>query len=332
MTARIDGGAPAVSVVVPLHDEEGNVGPLYEAVRGALGPGPSWELLLVDDGSVDATAARARSVALEDSRVRLVRLARNFGQTAAMQAGFDRARGRVVVSMDGDLQNDPQDIPVLVARLEEGFDLVAGYRVDRKDRVVSRRIPSWLANRLIRWMTGVRIRDNGCSLKAYRRELLERVRLYSDMHRFIPAVSAGVAGARVTEVPVRHHARRHGRSKYGPSRVGKVLVDIVTITMIRSFRDRPLRLFGAAAFAAAFVGVLFLGASAVAMLWFQPAKADALVLPGAGILWFGLSLYLLMVGLIGEAIVRRHGRPTAETLPIAQEWPRPIGPAEESWS
>jgi glycosyltransferase involved in cell wall biosynthesis len=315
----------ALSVVVPLYNEEANVRPLYAAVRSALGEGDDWELLLVDDGSVDGTVAAGRRVAQEDGRVRLVRLARNYGQTAAMQAGFDLARGRVVVSMDGDLQNDARDIPRLVSRLEEGYDLVVGYRVRRKDALLTRRVPSWAANRLIRWVTGVDIRDNGCSLKAFRRDLLDQVRLYSDMHRFIPAVAAGTAGARITQIPVRHHPRRFGESKYGPSRIAKVSTDILTIMMIRSFREAPLRLFGYAALAATGVGVLFLAAAA-AMLWFQPVKAEAVVLPGAALLCLGLALYLLMLGLIAEFLVRR--RRGGPSQPLVREWSDHPGPSE----
>jgi glycosyltransferase involved in cell wall biosynthesis len=309
-----------LSVVVPLYNEEGNVVPLYRAIRSALADRMRWELLLVDDGSRDGTAGIARDLSRDDPRIRLIRLARNFGQTSAMQAGFDEARGGVVVSMDGDLQNDPRDIPMLVERLGEGYDLVAGYRVRRQDRLLSRRLPSWVANRLIRRITGVDIRDNGCSLKAYRRELLQQVRLYSDMHRFIPAVAAGTAGARITEVPVRHHPRRHGRSKYGASRIGKVLADILTIKMIRSFKDQPLRLFGLGALLSALVSVAFFLAAGAAMLWFQPDKARALVFPAAGILWVGVSLYLLMLGLIGESLVRRRRQAGSSKLPLAREW------------
>jgi glycosyltransferase involved in cell wall biosynthesis len=312
-----------LSIVVPLFNEEANVLPLCEAVRTALGTTTRWELLLVDDGSRDRTPELARTAAAEDDRVRLIRLARNFGQTAAMQAGFDRARGRVVVSMDGDLQNDPRDIPMLVERLAEGYDLVAGYRVRRQDAWLTRRLPSWVANRLIRWITGVDIRDNGCSLKAFRCELLDQVRLYSDMHRFIPAVAAGTAGARITEVPVRHHARRHGSSKYGPARIGKVLVDILTIKMIRSFKDQPMLLFAAGAFGAALIGVAFLLATVATILWFQPEKAEAMVFPGAAILCLGVALYLLMLGLVAESLVQRRRSSDSARLPLAREWRQP---------
>jgi len=309
---------PRISVVVPVFNEEESLPPLVEAVRDALGPGPAWELVLVDDGSRDRTAEVAAGLAGADPRVRLLRLARNCGQTPAMQAGFDHARGEVVVSMDGDLQNDPADIPRLVARLDEGYDLVAGYREKRQDTVITRKIPSWVANRIIRRLTGVQIRDNGCSLKAYRREVLDRMHLYSEMHRFIPAVAAATAGARITELPVRHHARRFGQSKYGLSRVAKVLADLLTIKMIRSFRDRPLRLFAIGALAAGLMGLCFTLAALVAAAYFRPEKVSAVVFPGAALLWFELAGYLMLLGLIAEVAVTEHRRADEEPVPLAR--------------
>jgi glycosyltransferase involved in cell wall biosynthesis len=310
---------PALSVVVPLYNEEGNIDLLVSAVREALAAVESWELLLVDDGSTDGTAARALECCAADPRVRLLRLARNYGQTAAMQAGFDHARGAVVVSMDGDMQNDPADIPRLVARLEEGFDLVAGYRERRQDKFLTRKVPSWLANRLIRRVTGVPIRDNGCSLKAFRRNLLHRLHLYADLHRFIPAVAAATAGARITELPVRHHPRRYGRSKYGLSRTVKVLLDLLTIRMIQRVRERPLQLFGAGALGACVCGAVFAAFAAIAYTGFGPDKAYSIVFPGVSLLWFGLGFYLLMLGLIAEAALREdlpgHGR----NAPVVRE-------------
>ncbi len=306
-----------------MYNEEESVRPLVEAVRDALGEGKEWELLLVDDGSRDATVAIVTQIARDDARVRLIPLARNYGQTPAMQAGFDHARGRVVVSMDGDLQNDPRDIPQLVAKLEEGYDLVAGYRLRRQDKVVTRKLPSWIANRLIRGITGVSIRDNGCSLKAYRRELLDRVHLYSDMHRFIPAVAAATAGARITEVPVRHHARQFGASKYGLSRVGKVLLDLLVIKMIRSFRDRPLVMFATGALLSFLVGLAFVFATIVSLVAVAaPAQfgaSSSLVLPGAALLWFGLAFYLLMLGLVGEVFLRQSADGNPNLLPLIRE-------------
>ena len=312
-------GAPALSVVVPLFNEEETASGLLEAIRIALAGAPSWELVLVDDGSTDGTVARLSSLTKGDARIRLVRLARNYGQTAAMQAGFDHARGRIVVSMDGDLQNDPTDIPRLVEKLGEGYDLVAGYRERRRDPLVTRKVPSWVANRLIRWITGVPIRDNGCSLKAYRRDLLDRVNLYSDMHRFIPAVAAATAGARITEVPVNHRARRFGKSKYGLSRVFKVLADLLTILMIRSFRERPLVLFGAGAVGAAVLGLLFGAVVVVSQPGFSGGKANTVVLSSVALLWFGLAAYLLMLGLIGEVALREEWRAGSAALPVVHE-------------
>lgn len=310
---------PAITVVVPLFNEEANVQPLLDATQRALGSEVTWELLLIDDGSSDGTAAAALRAGRADARVRVIRLARNFGQTAAMQAGFDLALGDVVVTMDGDLQNDPADIPRLVAKLHEGYDLVAGWRERRQDRFITRRIPSWLANRLIRWLTGVPIRDNGCSLRAYRRELLERVRLYSDLHRFIPAVAAATGAARIAEIPVRHHPRRRGRSKYGLTRVPKVLADLLTIHMIRSFRERPLILFGLAAIGASAVGAGFAAAAIVSLMLFRPEKAYALVLPAAALLSWGLAFYLLMLGLLGEVAVREQTEAERGPLPVVHQ-------------
>ena len=311
--------SPTLSVVVPLFNEAESVAALIRAVRDALAASGSWELILVDDGSADDTSRIVTGMAEEDPRVRLLRLARNYGQTLAMQAGFDHARGAIVVSMDGDLQNDPQDIPRLVAKLEEGYDLVAGFRERRQDKLLTRKVPSWVANRLIRGITGVSIRDNGCSLKAYRRELLGRIHLYSDMHRFIPAVAAATAGARITEIGVKHHARRFGQSKYGLSRVFKVLADLLTILMIRSFRERPLLMFGLGAVSATGLGALFAAVAVVAQPGFAEPKANAVVLAGVALLWFGLAFYLLMLGLIGEVVLRQERVARPAILPVIHE-------------
>lgn len=299
-------------MVVPLFDEAENVAPLVAAVRDALEPGPAWELILVDDGSRDGTAERAREEVRGDARVRLIRLARNYGQTTAMQAGFDAVRGELVVTMDGDLQNDPRDIPRLLETIERGYDLVAGYREDRKDRWLTRKLPSWAANRLIRLITGVRIRDNGCSLKAYRRELVRNLSLYAELHRFIPAVAAATASARITEVPVRHHPRVRGKSKYGLSRVWKVLLDLVTVTMIRWFRERPLTMFGFVSLPALALGGLF---GVRAALGYLAGQGEAFVVyPGVILLWLGLAAYLFVLGLIAEVAVRGRQTFSAERL------------------
>jgi len=309
---------PRLSVVVPVFNEESDVPLLFDAVRRALPEPWDWELLYVDDGSTDGTCAAVRRLAAGDVRVRLIELARNYGQTTALQAGFDHSRGDVVVSMDGDLQNDPADIPLLVSRIDEGYDLVAGYRVRRQDALLTRKVPSWIANRIVQWVTGVPIRDHGCSLKAYRRALIERMSLYSDLHRFIPAVAAGTAGARIVEVPVRHHAREHGVSKYGLSRVAKVLADLLTILMIRSFRERPLVLFAMGALAAAALGVAFTVGAAMTYAA-SDNRLPTVVLPAVASLWLALSFYLIMLGLIAETALGNARAEGADLGLIAHE-------------
>jgi glycosyltransferase involved in cell wall biosynthesis len=308
-----------LSVVVPVYNEEQNVAPLAAAIRDALVDVPSWELLLVDDGSTDRTREVATGLAAVDPRIRVVTLARNYGQTQAMQAGFDEALGDVVVSLDGDLQNDPADIPRLLAKLDEGYDLVAGYRERRQDAFLTRKVPSWCANRIIRAITRVDIRDNGCSLKAYRRWTLERMHLYSDMHRFLPALAAATAGARITEMPVRHHPRRFGKSKYGLSRILKILTDLLTITLISWFRERPLQLFGLVAFAALVPAVGFGVAAVLAVTNLGDNITDAYVLPAAALLWLMLACFLLMLGLIAEVALRKAREELPDALPIATE-------------
>ncbi|MDH3297517.1 MAG: glycosyltransferase family 2 protein [Gemmatimonadota bacterium] len=295
---------PDLSIVVPSYNEAANICPLVEAVRDAL-PGLDWELVLVDDGSTDDTGRQMAIAASSDPRIHVITLARNFGQTSAMQAGFDYARGDVVVSMDGDLQNDPADIPRLLAKLDDGFDLVVGYRVARQDRLVTRKIPSWIANRIIARITGVSIRDNGCSLKAYRRSILERFVLYSDMHRFIPAMAVAAAGARVAEIPVRHHPRVAGESKYGLSRIWKVLSDLLAIKMISSFRSSPLVMFGWAASVSAVLGIGFALLTLVSVPGgFRSGMAYAYVFPSIVIVLFTSAFYMLLLGLIGEVAIR----------------------------
>jgi glycosyltransferase involved in cell wall biosynthesis len=308
---------PGLSVVAPLYNESQNVRPLVDWILQALeGYDGSYEIILVDDGSRDGTWGEVRAVTA-DPRVRGLRLGANVGQTAAMMAGFDHARGEVIVSLDGDLQNDPRDIPALVAKLDEGYDLVCGWRQRRQDKLLLRKVPSWLANRLIRRLTGVPITDNGCSLKAYRRDLLRRISLYAEQHRFIPALSAS-AGARITEMPVRHHARRFGESKYGISRTLKVLVDLITLKMITTFRSRPLLGFGMAAIPAMIISLGFAALWFVSLTQFGPEKAAALVFPGAGLLALGVAFYLFMLGLVAEVALNSE-RGDANDIPNAWE-------------
>ena len=280
-----------VSIVVPLYNEQDNVARLCAVTHEALvRMRRTYELVLVDDGSSDGTRDAAAAIACADPRVRLVVLARNSGQTAAMAAGMAHARGKYLVTMDGDLQNDPRDIPLLVDTLEDDYDLVAGWRMKRQDKLVTRKIPSRIANWLIGKITGISIRDNGCSLKAYRASVMRHVPLYSEMHRFIPAMSS-IAGARIIEVPVRHHARQFGQSKYGLSRIYKVLLDLLSIRLVVAYANRPLVWFCKMALAPAALAFAFIAAGVVLAVqgtYSLPLLGSGLVLALA--VWFLIAL------------------------------------------
>jgi glycosyltransferase involved in cell wall biosynthesis len=290
-----------LSVVVPLYNEEESVRPLYAAIVGGVCPlGVSFEIVFVDDGSRDGTARIADEIARADPRVCLVKFRRNYGQTPAMAAGIAEARGEIIVTMDGDLQNDPADIGELLARIEEGNDIVVGWRYDRQDKLWTRKVPSRIANALIAKVTGVPIRDNGCSLKAYRACLIKQIPLYSEMHRFIPAMAA-IAGPRIAEIRVRHHARRFGRSKYGLSRVYKVLLDLMVIKTVASFTARPMRWFG-------LLSLPMLAAAALALGWtcFTLATQGrmSLSIAGTGVIFLTSTIMLLAAGALGELIYK----------------------------
>ncbi len=235
---------PDVSVVVPIYNEVESVPQLIEAIATSLNPtGLTYELICVDDGSKDGSAELLKQQAQYNPNLRAVLLRRNYGQTAAMAAGFNYARGHVIVTLDGDLQNDPVDIPMMVAKLDEGYDLVSGWRKNRQDAALTRLLPSKIANWLIGRMTGVKLHDYGCSLKAYRSELVADMNLYGELHRFLPAL-AFIEGARITELPVRHHPRRHGQSKYGLGRTFRVVMDLFTVFFMKKFLTRPMHVFG----------------------------------------------------------------------------------------
>jgi glycosyltransferase involved in cell wall biosynthesis len=290
-----------LSVVVPLYNEEESVRPLYDAILAGVEPlGVSFEIVFVDDGSRDGTVQIADGIARADPRVCLVKFRRNYGQTPAMAAGIAEARGAIIVTMDGDLQNDPADIGELLARIEEGNDIVVGWRYDRQDKLWTRKIPSRIANALIAKVTGVPIRDNGCSLKAYRACLIKQIPLYSEMHRFIPAM-ASIAGPRIAEIRVRHHARRFGSSKYGLSRVYKVLLDLMVIKTVASFTARPLLWYG-------LLSLPMLAAAALALGWtcFTLATQGrmSLSIAGTGVIFLTSTVMLLAAGAIGELIYK----------------------------
>jgi glycosyltransferase involved in cell wall biosynthesis len=287
---------PDLSVVVPVYNEVESVRPLHRKIREACDPlGLRCEIVFVDDGSRDGTGEALWSLHAEDPSTVVVRFRRNYGQTAAMAAGFRAARGRVIVSMDGDLQNDPADIPALLAKLDEGYDVVQGWRRERQDRFLSRRVPSLIANRLIAAMSGVPVHDNGCSLKAYRADVIKQVALYAEFHRFIPAMST-LAGARIAELPVRHHPRRFGRSKYGIGRAWRVFLDLFLVAMLTRFAAQPAAWFGIWGAAAAALG---LGCLAAAFL----GGADGIVVPAVAFLLLGLAGHLFASGVMGELLV-----------------------------
>jgi glycosyltransferase involved in cell wall biosynthesis len=304
-------------VIVPLYNEQESVQPLYEAIVRAVEPlGRPFEMVFVDDGSKDDTVAIATSLARHDSRLRIVKFRRNYGQTAAMAAGIEHANGEVLVTMDGDLQNDPADIALLLEQIESGYDLVVGWRHNRQDKLITRKIPSRIANWLIGRVTGVPIRDNGCSLKAFRASLIKRIPLYSEMHRFIPAM-ASIAGPRVAQIKVRHHARRWGQSKYGLSRIYKVLLDLMVIKTIASFASRQMRWFALLAlplFALAF----FAFGQTIADVLLMGEDAFSLPIAGAGVIFLGSGLILLCSGALAELIYARGDVRDREFLKLTQ--------------
>ena len=291
-----------LSIVIPVYDEAENVEPLYRCIKQACDRlGRAYEMIFVDDGSQDGTFSMLESIHRQDARVKVIRLRKNFGQTAAMTAGFAYAKGEVIISMDGDLQNDPVDIPRLLSKLAEGFDVVCGWREYRQDRFWSRRVPSVAANWLIGRMTGVRIHDNGCSLKAYRASVIKHVTLYGDMHRFIPALST-LAGARIAEITVTHHARRFGKSKYGLGRIWKVALDIVTVKMLTGFASRPARWFGLLSLPWVILGGVTLAVGGA--LYAYDFIEEWTVMSTMAFLLLFLGNNLLAMGLIGELLVK----------------------------
>ena len=294
-----------ISVVVPLYNEEDNVQLLYEEIKGVLDTmAEQAEIVFVDDGSRDRTLAKLETIQAGDDHVRVVSLRRNFGQTAAMTAGFDHARGGVIITMDGDLQNDPHDIPQLVGKLNEGYDVVTGWRHDRQDAFLSRRLPSQLANRLISWVTGVGLHDYGCTLKAFRREVIDNINLYGEMHRFIPAIASGM-GISFTEVKVNHRARRFGTSKYGISRTIRVVLDLITVKFMLSYATRPLHVFGTVGVVSSLLGVTIGLILTVQRQLYGIGLANRPLLLLAVLLIF-MGIQFITIGLLAELVVRTY--------------------------
>jgi glycosyltransferase involved in cell wall biosynthesis len=294
-----------ISVFLPVYNEQDNIEQLGLSLTDALEKlGRSYEVIYIDDGSTDRSLDKLREIATRDARVRIVSLRRNYGQTAAMSAGIDHARGQILVPMDADLQNDPADIRRLLEKLDEGYDVVSGWRKDRKDRWLTRRLPSRLANTLVAKLSGVDLHDFGCSLKAYRRDALTGVKLYGEMHRFIP-IYAGWAGARVTEIPVTHHARAAGESKYGLSRTIKVLFDLITIKFLSSYLTKPLYLFGTAGVICLLISLLTFALS-LYYRFVEGVHLNRMPLATLSMIMFAMGVQFIFMGLLAEMIVRTY--------------------------
>lgn len=296
---------PELSLFLPVLDEEDNLRPMHAKIQAALETlGKTAEVIYVDDGSTDKSLAILKEIAAEDGRVRVISLRRNYGQTAAMSAGIDAAKGEILIPMDADLQNDPADIAKLLKKLDEGYDVVSGWRKNRQDKMISRKIPSKIANRIVSWIGGVPLHDYGCSLKAYRREVIQDVKLYGEMHRFIP-IYASWAGARVAEIPVDHHARTMGKSKYGISRTIKVIFDLMTIKFMAEYHTKPIYVFGA-------FGMIAFLISMVAGLWATVLKFGYDVsfiltpLPVIAVVMLAISVQFFLMGLLAELLVRTY--------------------------
>jgi glycosyltransferase involved in cell wall biosynthesis len=291
-----------ISVVIPILNEEESLELLYQKLRVACDQlGSPYELIFVDDGSEDRSFFILQKLRTQDNRLKVIRFRKNYGQTAAMTAGFDYAKGQIIVSMDGDLQNDPADILKLVTKMEEGFDVVSGWRENRKDKYWTRRFPSRIANWIISRLTGVRLHDSGCSLKAYHGSVIKSLSLYGEMHRFIPALTR-VVGARVGEVSIQHHARQYGKSKYGIGRIWRVALDIIVVKMITDFSSRPLRWFGLLSIPGFILGFGFLF---LALAMYSNNRVDSMLVPSiVSFLSLFLSGHLLTMGIVGELSIQ----------------------------
>jgi glycosyltransferase involved in cell wall biosynthesis len=310
--------APYLSVVVPIYNEEESIPTLYEQLTTALANlEQAYEIIAVDDGSRDRSFTLLSDIAAHDSRLRVVRFRRNFGQTAAFAAGFDRARGTYIVTIDADLQNDPNDIPRLLERAAEGYDVVSGWRANRQDPFLNRRLPSQIANGLISWATGVHLHDYGCSLKVYRTDVVKNINLYGELHRFIPAI-ASWQGVAVTELPVNHHARRYGRSKYGIGRTTRVLLDLITVRFLLSYSTRPMQVFGAFGLLTMLAGTLISLYLVILKLIYNLSIGDRPLLL-LGVLLIIVGVQFIGFGLMGELIMRTYYETQHKPIYVVRE-------------
>jgi len=314
MTAPVDNHSPVdLSVVVPFFNEEESIGPLHQALCDALDPTDlNYELVFVDDGSTDLTFEAATALATQDPKLTAIKLRRNAGQTPAMMSGIDYAQGAIIATMDGDLQNDPADLPLLIEMINSGYDIVVGWRHKRQDKLITRKIPSKIANWIIAKITGVAIRDNGCSLKAYRREIIKSVPLYSEMHRFIPAMLS-VTGGRLAQVRVRHHARQFGTSKYGLSRTWKVLLDLITIKTLITSLARPMTWFGGIAVVHLLVAIILMA------IWPLLATTSLTVIFSVSMLIASSGIFFMVCGILTELVYRTGNLKTHEFIGLRSD-------------
>ena len=294
-----------LSVIIPFYNEAKNIPIIFDELVQALEAREwSWEILAIDDGSIDATFSLLKEEAQRRHHIKVVRLRKNFGQTAALSAGFDSAEGDIIITMDGDLQNDPQDIPALVAKIGEGYDIVSGWREKRQDPFFSRRLPSIIANKMISWVTGVKLHDYGCTLKAFKREVTKNIRLYGELHRFIPAVASWM-GVTIAEIPVTHRARKFGRSKYGISRTIRVLLDLITVKFLLTYSTRPIHVFGLWGILSGLAGFGLAGYLTIQRLFFAIPLANRPILLLAVLMIF-IGIQFISMGLLGELQVRTY--------------------------
>jgi glycosyltransferase involved in cell wall biosynthesis len=308
-----------ISVLIPIFNEEENISPLYEKLTSVLNRiGKDYEVIFIDDGSSDGTLSLLRPICKKDPRIKFISFSRNFGQTSALSAGIDFSKGKIIIPMDGDLQNDPEDIPSLLQRIEEGYDVVSGWRKDRKDPFLKRRLPSIIANKIISFIGGVRLHDYGCTLKAYRRDILKNIRLYGEMHRFIPIYAKWV-GARVAEVPVHHSQRKFGSSKYGVNRVFKVILDLMVVKFLLSYSQKPIYVFGGMGFLM-ILGAVLSGGYAIYLKLFRGVSFILTPMPVLCVFLTVLGFLSILMGFLAEVLIRTYyesqGKPTYQIKEI----------------
>lgn len=307
-----------ISVVIPVFNEEENIELLYTKIKQSLDNlGKEYEIIFIDDGSTDKTPALLHKIFREDRKVKGIIFRRNFGQTAAISAGFDYAKGEIIVTLDADLQNDPKDIPQLIEKIEEGFDVVSGWRAERKDPFFSRRLPSHISNWLISFFTGVKLHDYGCTLKAYRREIAKDIRLYGEMHRFLPALASWV-GASIYEVKVSHHPRKYGKSKYGFSRINRGFLDLLTVKFLLSFAARPIQIFGKFGLVSIFLGFIC-GIILVVMKVVSRVDMTGNPFLYLSILFLLIGGQFISMGLLGEIISRTYHESQNKSIYFVKE-------------